>query len=456
MGIHQALIGSYAPSSTPPASLWTVPFSAFVEESLPYTISNLQVGDLVFFASVEDNEDQLPIPGWTYLTSGFSNPKIQISCRKAIVDTSFTIPSSWATDSSDNYAAVVVRSTKNTITLLDPGAISESNVGFCRIPEENLGTQPLPSLTNDPFTLALGFYADDDVTSSSAPTSDWTYLGLTNDGATTIVGAYSLEASSGDSAPPGADNSFGNPTNGSANNSCFVSYASAEDRTVKTWSIVDSVFQDLEADGRNLTLNNLQQGDLVYWTQVGDSAGSISTQSGWFSTFEDNSNLPSFKEQVLSVDVGVTSISVTCSTSCEAGALIAFRCFAASEVIDSVLESSAYAITTGSTGSPVVPDQHSGTLGTNLPLTSQDDCLCVVTGYMDDDTISSCTAPTGLNLAGFVGASGFFGTRQSSLMIAYGVSLKDEAAPLAGGRAFTTDGSDSWTCSAWYLNPYES
>ena len=148
------------------------------------------------------------------------------------------------------------------------------------------------------------------------------------------------------------------------------------------------------------------------------------------------------------VGAGVTSISVTCQTDCEVGALIAFR----SSAGVSSLENSAYAITEGTSGSPVVPDQHFGTLGTGLPITSEDDCLCIVTGYMDDDDITSCTAPTGLTLAGFAG-----GTRQifnrSSLMIAYGVSREGESAPLAGGRAFTTNGTDSWKCSGWYVKP---
>ena len=449
MGIHQALIGGY-PSQTPSTSVWSVPFSAFITEQNPYTISNLQVGDLVFFVSTDFIEDQPPIPGWASLTSGYTNPKAQVSCRKAIIDTSFTIPSSWAVADSDNYAVVVVRSTKNTITLLDsPFAGNLLSSGFPTIPSSNFSNQAIPSLTYDPFTLVFGFYDDDDVTSSSAPTSDWTYLGLARSGGSSTVGAYSLEASSGDTAPPGAGNSFGNPSSGSDDNTTLVVYASTDDRTVRTWSVVDSVFQDIEDDGTGLTVNNLQQGDFVYWTQAGDNAGSIPTASGWFSTFQDTDNTPAFKEQVLTVGSGVTSISVTCESDCEVGALIAFRCSSGS----TTLESSAFAVTEGSSGDPVVPEQHFGTLGVSLPLTSENDCLCVVTGYLDDDDITSCSAPTGLTLAGFAGGSRFFGFNRSSLMVAYGVSLKGEAGPLAGGRAWTTDGNDAWNCTAWYVNP---
>lgn len=449
MGIHQAILGGY-PTSTPSTSVWSVPFSAFIADQNNYTINNLQVGDLVFFVSTDFIEDQPPIPGWTSLTSGFENPNSQASYRKAIVDTSFTIPSSWAVASSNNYAVVVVRSTKNTITLLDtPLAINLSNSGFPTIPSSNLSNQAIPSLTYDPFTLAFGFYDDNDVTSSSAPTADYTYLGLTRSGGSSIVGAYSLEASSGDTAPPGAGNSFGNPSSGSDDNQVLVVYASTDDRTVRTWSVVDSVFQDIEDDGTGLTVNNLQQGDFLYWTQAGDDAGSIPTASGWFATFEDDDNTPSFKEQVQTVGSGVTSVSVTCESDCEAGALVAFRCSSGS----TTLESSAYSIGEGASGDPVVPDRHLGTLGTGLALTSEDDCLCIVTGYMDDDDIASCTAPTGLTLAGFAGGNRFFGFSRSSLMIAYGVSLKGEAGPLAGGRAFTTDGSDQWNCTAYYVNP---
>ena len=450
MGVIQSFFGGYPTTSTTPTSIWSVPFSNFVEGESNYTISNLQIGDLVFFISTESNEEQDPIPGWTSLISGFNDPEAMASFRKAIVDTSFTIPSSWYGDAeSDNFAVIVVRSTKNTITVLDQAAIGSSSTGFPSIPSSNFGNQAIPSLTYDPFTLAIGLYNDDDVTSSSAPTSDWTYLGLSNEGSSTVVSAYSLEASSGDTAPPGAGNSFGNPSSGSDNNASIVLYASTDDRTVRTWSIVDSVFQDLEDDGTGLTVNNLQQGDFVYWTQAGDNAGSIPTASGWFSTFQDRDNTPAFKEQVQTVGSGVTSISVTCESDCEVGALIAFRCSSGS----TTLESSAYALTEGTSGDPVVPDQHFGTLGTSLPLTSENDCLCVVTGYLDDDDISSCTAPTGLTLAGFAGGNRFFGFNQSSLMIAYGVSLEGEAGPLAGGRAWTTNGSDDWNCTAWYVNP---
>ena len=250
MGIIQSFFGGYPAALT---SIWSVPFSDFVDGSNSYTISNLQIGDLVFFISTHDNEEQDPIPGWTTLISGFNDPDAMASFRKAIVDTSFTIPSSWMSSNvSDNFAAVVVRSTKNTITLLDQAALGSSSTGFVSIPSSNFGNQAIPSLTNDPFSIVFGFYADDDVTSSSAPT-DWTYLGLNANSGSTVVSAYSLEASSGDTAPPGAGNSFGNPSSGSDNNTSIVLYASTDDRTVRTWSVVDSVFQDIEDDGTGLT-----------------------------------------------------------------------------------------------------------------------------------------------------------------------------------------------------------
>lgn len=450
MGIHQALIGSYS-TSTPSGSIWSVPSSSLVTGTTNYTISNLQIGDLVFFISVDNVKTQNPLPGWSTLISGFNDPLAMASFRKAIVDTSFTIPNASSGGAlADNFAVVVVRSTKNTITLLESVvAIGGSSTGFPSIPSTNMGNQAIPSLTNDPFTVAFGFYNNDDVTSSSAPSAAWTYLGLSNSGNTTAVSAYSLDASSGDTAPPGAGNSFGNPSSGSDDNSTIVMYTSTEDRTVRTWSIVDSVFQDLEDDGTGLTVNNLQQGDFVYWTQAGDNAGSTPTASGWFSTFQDTDNTPSFKEQVQTVGSGVTSISVTCESDCEVGALIAFRCSSGA----TTLESQAFAVTEGGNGDPVVPDQHFGTLGTSLPLTSENDCLCVVTGYLDDDDISLCTAPTGLTLAGFAGGNRFFGFNRSSLMVAYGVSMEQEAGPLAGGRAWTTDGSDNWNCTGWYVNP---
>jgi hypothetical protein len=432
-------------------SLWNVTGSTN-DFSSNYPINNLQIGDLVIVATTLGSSilDTIPDhPGWTTLLSGFDEPQSKLYFRKAIVDTSFTIPGG-ANINSDNIAVVIVRSNKNTKNIIETAAIGvDDSSGWPTIPSTNFSNTPIPSLTNDPLSLAFGFYDDNDGENSGAPTSDYTFLGINSNGDSSLMVAYSLEASSGDTAPPGAGNSFANSNNDSDNNSCVVIYASTEDRTVKTWSVVDSEFKDLGSQGSGLTVSNLQQGDFVYWTQTGDNAGTIANASGWFETFGSVDNNPSFKEQTQIIGSGVTSISVTCESDCEAGALIAFRCSSGS----TSLESSAFGAGTGTSGDPVVPDQHIGTLGPSLPVTSENDCLCIVSGYLDDDTITSCTAPTGLTLAGFAGGSRMMGIWRSSLMIAYGVSLEDESGPLAGGRAFTTDGSDTWYCTTMYVNP---
>ena len=446
MGIIQTVFGSYPTSD---ATIWTVPFSSFASAtSSDLTISNLQIGDIVFVAFVDGSEDQDDIDGWATFLGGGGDPESSWYFRKAIVDTSFTIEGSRVND-ANNYAVIVVRSSKNTITVLEQVfAIRTSSSGFPTIPSTNFLNAAIPSLSHPPFALAIGYSEEDDITTSGAPSSDWTYLDISASSGTSIVGAYSTAASSGDTAPPGAGNSFTN-TGGNDENETYVLYASTENRTVKTWSVVDSVFQDIEDDGRGLTVNNLQQGDFLYWTQAGDSAGSIATASGWSSTFSEDDNDPSFKEQVRVVGSGETTVSVTCDFDVEVGALIAFRCSSGT----TSLESGAYAISReGSSGNPVVPTKHDD--GTSVvPRTSQDDCLCVVSGYLDDDDISSCTAPSGLTLAGFAGGNRFFGLARSSLMVAYGVSRAQEAGPLAGGRSFTTNGSDEWDCTAWYINP---
>lgn len=431
------------------SSSWTVTGSTN-DFSENYAINNLQIGDLVLVATTlgSSSEDTIPDhPGWTTLLSEFDEPQSKLYFRKAIVDTSFTIPGGGNIN-SDNIAVVIVRSDKNTRNLIgDAAAIGITSSGYPEIPSTNFSNIAIPSLTNAPLAIAFGFYDDNDAETYGAPTSDYTFLGGNANGDSSIMVAYSLEASSGDTAPPGAGNTFANPDNNSDLNSCVVVYASTEDRTVKTWSVVDSEFKDLDSQGYGLTVSNLQQGDFVFWTQSGDLAGTIATTSGWVQRFSANDNNPSFMEQTQIIGSGVTSISVTCASNCDAGALIAFRCSSGS----TSLEASAVGAWNGLSGDPVVPNQHIGTLGLTLPVTSENDCLCIVTGYLDDDTITSCTAPTGLTLAGFAG--GFNGVWRSSLMIAYGVSLEDESGPLAGGRSFTTDRDDTWSCTVSYVNP---
>ncbi len=440
------------PTETSTGPLWTVTGTTS-DFSANYPINNLQTGDLVLVATTlgSSSSDTIPDhPGWTNFISSSDLPLGKLYYRKAIVDTSFTIPGG-ANINSDNIAVVIVKSNKNTRTIIpfSVAAAGDDNSEWPSIPDENVGGNAIPALTNDPLTLAFGFYDDNDGENSGAPTSDYTFLGVNANGDSSLMVAYSLEASSGDTAPPGANNSFANPDGRSDNNICLVLYAATEDRTVNTWSVVDSEFKDVGAQGSGLTVSNLQQGDFVYWTQSGDNAGAISTASGWSETFDSSDNTPSFKEQTKTIGSGVTSISVTCESDCEAGALIAFRCSSGAASFNI----SAGAIGTGTSGNPVVPDQHIDPGDGTQLVTSENDCLCIVSGYLDDDTITSCTAPTGLTLAGFVGGSRSFGINRSSLMVAYGVSLQDESGPLAGGRAFTTNGSDTWYCTAWYANP---
>ena len=212
-----------------------------------------------------------------------------------------------------------------------------------------------------------------------------------------------------------------------------------------TWALVDSEFK--QSVGASFSVDNVQTGDFLYWTQASDSAGSIATLTGWDVTFDDSDNTPSFKEQYRVATSNEGTVTVTSESDTEVAALLLFRCSTGATSIDA----NASALSEGTSGNPVVPSANTSNNGT-----SEAYSLCVVSGYLDDDEITTCTPPSGLSLAGFAAGSRqvFFFTDRSSLMVGYAVIPNAGAtAPAGAGNSWSTDGTDYWNSTAWYISP---
>ena len=210
-----------------------------------------------------------------------------------------------------------------------------------------------------------------------------------------------------------------------------------------TWALVDSEFK--QSVGVSFSVDNVQTGDLLFWTQSGDSAGSIATLTGWEVTFSDTDDTPSYKEQFRVATSNEGTVTVTSESDTEAGGLLLFRCSTGATSIDE----NAFATSESTTGNPVVPSSNFNNVGT-----AEAYSLSVVSAYLDDDLITSCSAPSGLTLAGFAGGSRFFGFSRSSLMVGYAViSTAGATAPAGGGNSWTTNGSDSWNSTASFFKP---
>ena len=214
-----------------------------------------------------------------------------------------------------------------------------------------------------------------------------------------------------------------------------------------TWSIVDSDIK--QAVGATFSVSNVQAGDFLYFTSTQDDSINAlpPTLSGWTVIDSDNDEDPSFKEQYRVATTNEGTVSVTSSGESESGAFIVFRCSTGATSLDTVGGS-----VDGGSGSPQVPSANNGNAGTNAAYS-----LAVVSGYIDDDAISSVSAPSGLTLAGW--ASGtrtafFVFTYRSSLMIGYAVVPNaGTTAPPAAGNTWTTGVSDQWHGTAFYIKP---
>jgi hypothetical protein len=223
----------------------------------------------------------------------------------------------------------------------------------------------------------------------------------------------------------------------------MMGYATAEANP--TWTLVDSEFK--QSVGANFSVDNVQTGDFIYWTQAGDNAGSIATLTGWSNTFSDTDNTPAFKEQYRVATSNEGTVTVTSESDTEAGGLMVFRCSTGATSIDA----NAWVSTEGVSGDPVVPSANNGNVGT-----AEAYSLCIVNGYLDDEDISTASC-TGLTVAGVAGGSrsgGFFQTYRSSLMVGYAVIPNaGTTAPAGAGNTWSTSGSDQWNSTAWYIRP---
>ena len=213
-----------------------------------------------------------------------------------------------------------------------------------------------------------------------------------------------------------------------------------------SWSVVDSDIK--QAVGASFSVGNVQTGDFLYFTSTqDDSSASIPpTLSGWTVIDSDDDEDPSFKEQYRVATTNEGTVSVTSSSESEAAALIVFRCSTGTTSLDTVGGKA-----DNGTGSPRVPSANNGNAGTTAAYS-----LAVVSGYIDDDSITSVSAPTGLTLEGW--ASGtrtwFFITFRSTVMVAYAVvPSAGTTAPPAAGVEWSTNGSDQNHGTVFYIKP---
>ena len=224
----------------------------------------------------------------------------------------------------------------------------------------------------------------------------------------------------------------------------FGGYPTSSAPSNPTWTLVDSEFK--QSVGASFSVDNVQTGDFIYWTQAGDNAGSITTLTGWQQTFSDTDNTPAFKEQYRVATSNEGTVTVTSESDTEAGGLMLFRCSTGSTSIDA----NAYISSEGTSGNPIVPSANFNNTGT-----AEAYSLCVVTGYLDDDQVSTASC-TGLTVAGVANGSrgGFFITYRSSLMVGYAVIPNSgTTAPAGAGNTWSTNGNDNWNSTAWYIRP---
>jgi len=220
------------------------------------------------------------------------------------------------------------------------------------------------------------------------------------------------------------------------------SYAASAGSSNPTWTLVDSEFK--QSVGASFSVDNVQTGDFIYWTQAGDNAGSIATLTGWSITFADTDNTPDFKEQYRVATSNEGTVTVTSESDTEAGGLMLFRCSTGTTSLDA----NAWVTTEGTSGDPVVPSANNGNVGT-----AEAYSLCIVSGYLDDDQVSTASC-TGLTVAGVANGSRSGNFYRSSLMVGYAVIPNaGTTAPAGAGNTWVTAGSDQWNSTAWYIRP---
>tara|TARA_R100001510_G_C7621106_1_gene181997 strand:+ start:348 stop:1067 length:720 start_codon:yes stop_codon:yes gene_type:complete len=219
-----------------------------------------------------------------------------------------------------------------------------------------------------------------------------------------------------------------------------------------TWSLVDSDFAT--GASSSTSVSNVQTGDFIFFTQSTDFELSISPPTGFTQIFEETDDNPSFNESFRVATTNEGTVNVTADSESEASGLMVFRCSTSATTLQPTTGTgSASGRAEAGSGSPSVPSSNTDNNGTAEAFS-----LCVSSAYIDDDIITSCTAPTGLTLAGFAGGAraGFFGsTLNSSLMVGYAVvaSAGTTSPPGAGNSWTTNSNGDSWRSTAWYIRP---
>jgi len=218
-----------------------------------------------------------------------------------------------------------------------------------------------------------------------------------------------------------------------------------------TWTLVDSDFAT--GASSSTSVSNVQTGDFIYFTQSTDFELSISPPTGFTQIFEETDDAPSFNESFRVATTNEGTVNVTADSESEASGLMVFRCSTGATTLQPTTgTNSASGLAEAGSGSPSVPSSNTDNNGTAEAFS-----LCVSSAYIDDDIITSCTAPTGLTLVGFQGGSrSFFGnTLQSSLMVGYAVvaSAGTTSPPGASNSWTTNSDGDSWRSTAWYIKP---
>ena len=218
-----------------------------------------------------------------------------------------------------------------------------------------------------------------------------------------------------------------------------------------TWTLVDSDFAS--GSSSSTSVSNVQTGDFIYFTHASDFEFSIAPPSGFTEIHEEGDNGPSFHESYRIATTNEGTVSVTADSESEASGLMVFRCSSGATTLQPITGTgSASGFAEASSGSPSVPSSNTDNNGT-----AEAYSLCISSAYIDDDIITSCTAPTGLTLVGFQGGSRsyFFSTQRCSLMVGYAVvASAGTTSPPGAGNSWTTDSNgDSWRSSAWYVSP---
>lgn len=177
--------------------------------------------------------------------------------------------------------------------------------------------------------------------------------------------------------------------------------------------------------------DNANYGDLVI-VEIGSDGGVINTPAGW--TALDSTTVGSEQHKVIYKVMGTTpdtSVTITGLATASTMVLMVFR------GVDMDTPINVSSTTAGSTGVPAPPAVTTSVAG----------CMIVVTGSLDDDTVTAVTAPTGYEGLQWETSS----TAGQTSMMAY--KIKTTAGVETPGAFTATGGNDEWVSSTIALNP---